>query len=80
MKHRKSLSQNHERTQWKNKEASPSWEASFDGEVFNVFPKLNTGTDETNLHDGKQHVMERLEIRRGKDKTSKKETPTHWCY
>jgi hypothetical protein len=33
----------------KNKEAPSSREASFDAEVVNVFPKLTTGMDETNL-------------------------------
>jgi hypothetical protein len=51
------------------KEAPSSQEASFDAEVVNVFPKLITDMDETNLHDDKQNLVERLEIRREKDKT-----------
>jgi len=52
----------------KNKERPSSREASSGAEVVNVFPKLITGADETNIHDDK-HLVVRLEVRREKDKT-----------
>jgi hypothetical protein len=45
---------------WKSSKPHTSGKSLLTQRWLNVFPKLTTGMDESNLHDDKQHIMERL--------------------